>query len=268
MLDDGDTGEIERVRFLARATSRVRVMQYLASFGPATQRELRQHLDGSRTTIARAVRSLCEAGWVDDGDDGYRLTHTGAVVAEEFSSLLETIRRTEELSSFLRWFPADEDVPDFVSADDVEVTTSDTANPYAPAKKQAEILERADDLRILLPSVDPDATETISEEVVGRDFRVETIIANELEPVFESEQFAPLIAEMVETGRSDVLVAPGPLPFYLGLAGDGLVQIGVEDGEGFPRALLETPDEDVRAWAEDVYESYRSEARLKPISGL
>jgi len=266
MLENGEDGTIERVRFLSRATSRVQVMEHLASSGSSSQRELRQELDGSRTTIARAVRSLGDAGWVTEDEGGYQLTHTGSVVAEEFSSLLDTIRRTETLSPFLRWFPADEDAPDFVRADDVEVTTSDSANPYAPAKKQAEILREAEDLRILLPSVDPDATETISEQVTGRDFRVETIIASELEPVFESEPFAPLISEMIGTGRSDVLVAPTSLPFYLGLADDGLVQIGVEDDESFPRALLETTDDDVRAWAEDVYRTYREAARRKPIS--
>jgi predicted transcriptional regulator len=266
MLEDGEDRAIERVRFLAQATSRVQVMEYLASFEPSTQRELRQHLDGSRTTIARAVRSLRDAGWLTEDEEGHRLTQAGRIVATEFSALLDTVRRTEELAEFLRWFPADENAPDFVEPDDIEVTTSDSANPYAPAKKQAEILGKADDLRILLPSVDPDATETITEQVLTRDFRVETIIAEELEPVFESEPFAPLVSEMIGTGRSRVLVSSTSLPFYLGLADDGLVQIGVEDDESFPRALLETTDEDVRSWAENVYQAYREEARHKPAS--
>ncbi|WP_311173129.1 helix-turn-helix transcriptional regulator [Halobellus ordinarius] len=262
----GNDGPLEKVRFLAGATSRVRVMEYLAGLGPADQPELRANVAGSRTTISRALRSLEDEGWVATEDNTYRLTHTGSVIADEFADLLATIRRTEELSEFLRWFPTDSDAPDFLRARDVDVTASTDANPYAPAKQQAAILNTAEELRILLPSVDPDSTETLTEQVTNRGLRVETVISPELEPVFESDELAPLIAEMVDTERSDILVSSDPLPFYLGLADDGLVQIGVEDDEGFPRALLETTDGDVRAWAEDTYRTYRENARDKPFA--
>lgn len=262
---DGE-GPLEKVRFLAGATSRVRVMEYLAEWGPANQPELRTNLSGSRTTVSRALRSLEDVGWVVSEGNTYRLTHTGSVVADEFAELLDTIRRTEELSAFLRWFPTDSDPPDFPRATDIEVTVSADANPYAPAKKQAEVLNTVDELRILLPSVDPDATETLAEQVTSRGLRVETVISPELEPIFESDDFAPLIEEMIDTEGYEILVSAEPVPFYLGLAADGLVQIGVEDDEGFPRALLETTDEEVRDWAEDVYRKYREDARSKSIT--
>lgn len=127
----GNDGPLEKVRFLAGATSRVRVMEYLAGSGPADQPELRANVAGSRTTISRALRSLEDEGWVATEDNTYRLTHTGSVVADEFADLLATIRRTEELSEFLRWFPTDSDAPDFLRARDVDVTASTDANPYA-----------------------------------------------------------------------------------------------------------------------------------------
>ena len=167
MTGDGNEGPVETVRFLAGATSRVRVMEFLDESGPTDQPELRANLEGSRTTISRALRSLEEVDWVESEGNTYRLTYTGSVIAEEFDALLSTVRRTEELSEFLRWFPTESDAPDFIRARDVEVTASGDANPYAPAKKQAEILNTADSLRILLPSVDPDATRTLSEQVTN-----------------------------------------------------------------------------------------------------
>lgn len=63
-------------------------------------------------------------------------------------------------------------------------------------------------------------------------------------------------------------VAESALPFYLGISGDGRIQVGIADEEGFPRPLLETTDETIREWAEEIYESYRDGARHKPIDDL
>jgi hypothetical protein len=67
---------------------------------------------------------------------------------------------------------------------------------------------------------------------------------------------------MVDTGRFEVHVHDGDIPYYLGIL-DDTVQMGVnEDGE--PRGLLETDSEEVREWAENRYESYKQEA--EPLS--
>lgn len=261
----GDTTPLDQVRFLARADSRVAVLDYLADSGPATRRTLRSDLDASRTTVGRAVRSLAEAGWVEDAGGGVQLTHAGRVVAVEFASLLETMRTVDELAEFLRWFPPSVEAPAFHRADDVEVTTSTDADPYAPARTQSKILHTADSLRFLLPATDLESTETIVEQVTEHGLEAETVVSPGLEPTFESGDFAPLIREMVASGRSPIYVSPDPLSFYLGLADDGRVQVGVADDEGLPRALLETTDDDVREWAERVYDDRRAAARHKPL---
>jgi hypothetical protein len=72
--------------------------------------------------------------------------------------------------------------------------------------------------------------------------------------------------EKIQTGRSAVFVARESLPFYLGLADGDRIQVGLADEDGLPRALLETDDDRIRAWAEGVYEDYREPARIKPAS--
>jgi predicted transcriptional regulator len=250
---------------LTRAESRIRILEQLSGGGPATQRELRERIDASRTTIARSLRSLEEHGWVERDDGAHRLTRVGEIVADEFTALLETMRVTAELSTFLRWFPSDEPAPDFLAVDDVRVTSSTEGDPYAPARRQAEILTAVDQLRILLPSIDLEATKTIAEQVTERGLEVETIVSPEVKATLESGQFASLLREKLEAGRSTIFVADSALPFYLGLADDGRVQIGVEDDEGFPRALLETTDERVRSWGEKTYREFRESATRKPL---
>jgi len=264
MSPDDDPDPLEQVRFLARADSRVRIVEQLL-VAPASQRELRTRLDSSRTTVSRALRSLAAQGWVEEDGGTYWLTRSGRLVGGEFLDLLETVERTRELGEFLTWFPDDEPAPDFGDLSDATVTTTGEGEPYAPARKQSEILADADRLRILLPSIDLDATRSLVEEV-ERGLEIETVVDPALEARMSSGEFAPLVRRTVETGRSTILVAQSELSFYLGIAADGRVQIGVEDDEGLPRALLETTDAEVRAWAEAVYQDHRETAREKPAT--
>lgn len=265
-LQSDESGDpLDEILFLARAESRVRIMEHLSVAESATQRELRTQLDISRTTVARSLRSLEDNSWVENDGDTYRLTQAGSIIAEEFSQLLDTVQRVEKLSDFLRWFPDDESTPDFLEVNDAEITSPSDGDPYAPARKQTQIFHTADSVRVLLPSVDLDGAKTITERVLQHGLEAETIVAPDLEATLESEEFAPLLKRMVETGRSPIFVSPTEIPFYLGLADDGRVQIGVEDDEGFPRSLLETTDEGVRVWAEDLYQDYRQKAERKSI---
>lgn len=230
-----------------------------------TQRELRDLLDVSRRTVSRSLRRLQDREWIESNGETYYLTPRGRHIVAEFTDLMDTVRRTEELAEFLRWFPADVDAPDFLDVTDAVVTAASDADPYAPARTQTEILYEADRLRVLLPATDLASTETLTAEVTERNLEIESVVSPGVAATLQSAEFAPLIREQLETERSSILVADEALPFYLGLADDGRVQIGLADEEGIPRALLETTDERVRTWAENVYREYREGATAKRI---
>ncbi|WP_255152457.1 helix-turn-helix transcriptional regulator [Halorarius halobius] len=261
--DDSDVPR-EQVLFLARAESRVRIMDALAEAESVTNRQLRDRLDASRTTVSRALRSLAERGWVEKSDGAYRLTRAGQHVATAFDRLLDTVDRVDELAEFLRWFPSDVESPDFLAASDVTVTYSTDADPYAPARKQTGILHTAGRLRILLPAIDRESTGTLVEQVTEHGLDVETVVPPAVESTMESDEFAPLMRKTVQTGRSSVWVADEDVPFYLGIPDEGAVQVGLADGDGLPRALLETTDDRVRTWAERLYAEFRNRADPKP----
>jgi predicted transcriptional regulator len=260
---DESATPLDQVLFLARAESRVEILRSLAD-STATQRELRTRLDVSRTTVSRALQSLSEREWVEKSGDEYRLTQAGRHVLTAFDQLLETVAQVDELTEFLRWFPADIDPPDVLGANDIDVTYSTTADPYAPARTQAEILHTATQLRVLLPAIELESTKTLADQVTDRGLDVESVLSPGLEATIESDDFAPPMRRTVQAGAK-MFIAQTSLPFYLGLADDNRVQIGLADDEGIPRALLETTDDDVRTWGEDVYREYRASARYKPL---
>ncbi|WP_340099719.1 helix-turn-helix transcriptional regulator [Salinibaculum salinum] len=254
-----DADAIDHIAFLARSESRVRILERLLEAGPLTQRELRECVDASRSTVTRTLTDLQGRNWVAKAGNGYRLTATGESITERFLDLVSSVRTTEELSSFLRWFPTSEFELDMNHMRGADVTPSTDSDPYAPGRRQTEFLQRVDEFRGFLPSIDIQGTRVVHEQIMNGAFEAEIVVSANVGDRITSGEFARLFREQLDTGRLTVYVAEEPLPFYLGLGGE-TVQIGVEDDEGFPRALLETDASPVVPWGEDVYDTYRARA--------
>jgi predicted transcriptional regulator len=246
---------INEICFLVRASSRVRLLEYLSESAPATQRELRDQLSQSRSTISRGVDSLVEAGWVREGSAGVEPTPTGTLVIEEFLDLAETMSTAEELSPFLEWFPLSEFD---LAVDDLQhgtVTAAVDGDPYAPAREHTNRIRTADRFRGLLPSVGQNAISEIHRRILAGDLEATLIVSSSVETRIRTTQLASQFEEMLSTGRLTVLVAES-VPFFLGLVDDRTTQIGVEDDDGMPRALFETESEAVREWADALFADF------------
>ena len=247
---------INKISFLARADSRVRLLEFLFESAPATERELREQLSQSRSTISRAVDSLVEAGWVRKQSDGLELTPTGALVIQEFLGLAETMATAEELSPFLEWFPLSEFD---LAVDDLQtgtVTAAVDGDPYAPAREHTSRIRTAERFRALLPSIGQNAISEAHRRILAGDLEATLIVSPSVETRIRTDHLAPQFEEMLSTGRLTVHVVDD-VPFYLGLADERVTQIGVEDDEGMPRALFETDAEAVREWANALFTDYR-----------
>lgn len=251
---------IESISFLTRSGTRVRLLERLLDEGPATQRDLRTDLDTSRSTVARALNDFEDRGWVRNSGDGYRLTPVGQQVIEATRSLADTVEAAEDLAPFLRWFPTEEFDLDVAALSDATVVTPTDGDPYTPARTQTELLLDADRFRGVFPSIDLEGSKLVHDQITSGGLEAEIIVSPSVKETITSGEFAPLFREKLATGRMTVLEMSSEPPFYLGVADDETVQIGVEDDEGFPRALLEATDERVREWAERVYDEYRAEA--------
>ncbi|ATW87308.1 putative transcriptional regulator [Halohasta litchfieldiae] len=257
---------IDQICFLSRAESRVRIMEFLSDSVPVTERELRDQLSLSRSTVARSLDSLAEVGWVTERSGEVRLTPVGEIVIESFLQFSETMSTAEELSPFLEWFPLSEFDIEVADLRDGEITMISDGDPLAPARKQIDMLRTTDRFRGFFPSMDLRGSELVHERIVDGEFDAEIIVSSDVEDTIHGKQFVPLFNEMISTGGLTLSVVDS-VPFYLGINETGTTQIGVEDDDGFPQALLETENETVYRWAESLFAEYR-ESSVKRLTNL
>ncbi len=256
---------IEALCFLTRSESRVRILSILLDEESATQRTFRESLSASRSTVTRALSALEEHGWIRNDQGSYRLTPSGQIIAEELTDLVDTVQATEELSTFIEWFPyADYDIS-LDQLRDTEITASTDPDPYAPSRKHAATLQNTAQFRALLPSIDLQILRNLDDRITAGELQLEALISPDMEETVSSGAFADLLGEQIATGNLTILVCEEQAPFYLGLSGSGTVQVGVEDDEGFPRAVLESHRDDLLEWGRELYHEYRVSAREKPV---
>lgn len=251
---------IEEVEFLARSEIRVRVLNRVAAVGTATRRELRDDLDASRTTVKRNLDALVERGWLRNTGRKYTITPCGEYIATEFGELVEAIRIVRELEPFMEWVEANDFAFDLGELVDAEIVVANGGDPYAPVNKHVETLQTADEVRALLPSVGHEAMKVSVERIREADPEYEMVVEPDCAETLQTDpQYAPLLDVAITAGAVELFLYEGEFPYYLGIL-DSTVQIGAEDDDGIPRALLETESDTVREWAERTFTEYRSEA--------
>ena len=253
------TEAIDSISFLSRAESRVCLLELLLEDEPLDQRALQERLEYSRSTITRSLDSLGEVGWVTATAEGYRLTSVGRLVISDFRELLSTVETAESLESFLEWFPLSMYDLTLEALRDGEVTAVSKSDPLAPARTQTELLQSTSRFRGLFPSMDIEGTRQVHERIMDEELEAEIVVSKDVVEMLRREPFAPLISELLASGRHTIHVAE-EVPMYLGIADETTVQIGVEDDDGIPRALLETTDESVLTWAESLFSCCRQSA--------
>lgn len=261
------TDPVRAVEALVRSRVRVRLLDAIRRNDRVEKRSLREQVDADRTTVQRNLDSLEEQGWIDRERESYRLTPCGEQIATELFGLLRTVRSGLRLQPALRWLsPAavDLDLRDFTDADLVLAERSD---PYAPVNRHVELIERAREFRGLLPAIGLQPLSTACDYVVEHDREHEMVVtADVAETIRSTPRYVRLVERMAETGNCEVFEYDGDIPYYLGLSGD-VVQIGVEDDDGKPQALVESDDGDAREWARRTYAEYRDAAGTTEWSG-
>lgn len=265
-MADGDP--LDWIVFLARSKTRVQILKLLETSGEISRSEAANEIDASERTIMRAFNNFAERGWVDKAGRSYQLTPVGELVVGEFLELVDSFEEIDELSTFLRWFPPSEATFDTERLRDGTVVTYSESEPYAPARAQSQLLERTARYRAILPSVDIEGTEIANERMAAGALEAELVVPPRIKETMGNDEFGPLMREFIDNGQLTLLVSESIPEFHLGIADEEIVQIGVEDDDGLPRALVETNDEAIREWAEACYQQYRSQARTVPATEL
>ena len=250
---------IEDVEFLVRSQARVGILTELAD-GPRSKRELRERIGVDRTTIQRNLDALDKRGWIHREGEGYALDPCAELVVEEFGTFVESVDLADRLQPALQLVdPAllDVDVRCFA---DATITTAKPGDPWAMVNAHVRRLAELTDAVLMIPLTGLNAKRTLHDRVVDHGARVELIVSPSVLETFRTDpDYIGYYEALKENERMTYRIYEDEMPFYLGLIDDELVQLGVdEDGE--PRALVESRNEEVRAWAERRLDAFRAEA--------
>lgn len=251
---------IDEIAFLSRSPVRVRVLHLLSGEDRVERRELRERVDGVRTTVTRNLNALEERGWIEHAGDGYAITSCGQMIVDELVDLTEKVSLAVDLRPALRWLDVDRLEIGLREFERAEITTADATNPYAPVEEQIELFRRSDRVRTALPTVNRQILRTCRRTAEADGSEVELIIEGGTVDRFRSE---PRYADLFEDVRREctVLRHDDTIPYYVGLTGE-TVQLGTTDGDRVTKVLLRFEDEpDVRSWADDRIGRFEAEAR-------
>lgn len=262
MSEDGDPRA--DVEYLARSAARVEIVRALREGGELSRRDLREAVSASRSAVQRGVDGLVEKGWVRADGRTYELSAVGRLVAEDFERLLETAGLAQRLEPITEWLDDRELDFDLRALADATVTTATDGDPYAPVTRHLAGVEATETFRALLPSTGIQPLRRMRKCLVEETDRSHALIVDRgVAETLRSDEFRPVVEEVLATGRCEIRVLDGEFDHYLGLL-DGGVQIGIEDDDGIPRALVETDRESVRSWAERRFE--RAHAESDPLT--
>lgn len=227
---------------------------------PLDKRTLEDDVSVSRSTIDRAVRELEVLGLVEYSNEGYKVTPVGELVTTECADVLELAAIALEFDEFLRWLPLSRFDLDIRLLADAELLVPESNNPYSMINRHVHLVEKTNHGRAMLPLVGLHAFEAAHENIVENGAETELVVESGVaEVLLTNPPFEELTSEMLQTGRFEVFVYDGTIPYFVGVYDDKIIQIGAdEDSE--PRALVETDRDEVRTWAHATIDAYKQQA--------
>lgn len=257
------TDAIEVVNFLTQSPVRVAILKHLSDADRLRKSELKERFDVSQVTLTRNLDALEERAWIRNHVREYELLPSGELIVDAVETMLETVEFVESIQPFLRWFPEDELEFDVTALADATVVVAESTNPYAPVNRHIEAMKTVDRFRCLLPVVGLPAMTVARETILERDTHQEIIYSPEVQSTLQSDpQYRELLEDMHGCDNCRMRVAESEIRYYLGLC-EERIQIGVQDDDGVPQALVETDRDAIREWATRTYRSYRK--RSEPL---
>ncbi len=247
---------LDDIAFLARSPNRFAVLEALAT-GSLDRRELMDDVGISRATLGRIFADLQERGWIEQADGRFRTTALGDIVATEFANTRETISTVEKLGAIAQWLPTDEFDFDLRRLGDARITVPTQSDPLAPVRRAVDRVRTADHVLLVTPATAPENLAVMVDRVESGTLSMDIVMSRTLlETVSANDTMRVEFARLFDSERTTVYRYDGEISFIVAVV-DDTVDIAISDDEGIPRALIESDDESVHAWATERFDSYR-----------
>lgn len=241
--------DIEPVADVLR--KRAPLLELLAD-APRDQRDLRDELDVSRSTVYKSIQELTDLDLVTDRGETYALTGFGRLAWQRHDEYIARLSRLETGRRLLQTLPEDRPFPSSLFERGRIIVPGRHA-PERPLDRLSIAGERTRNLRVVSPSGMPRFLADLHENVEA-DEQTATIVAeadalSRLRTGYDRFD-AAVRADGLELRRFD-----GELPFAIVLFDDEEIGVFGYDGGVLIGAAFAT-DEDALTWGERVFDRF------------
>ena len=255
----------ELARFLAGSPDRRRLLAQLRST-PGAPSEVADALSISHRSVQRNLAELVDRGLAVKRGGVYRLTTVGELVADRHAAYLDSLGTLGEYEQFFRALPDTDHTPDpelLCGADGAMATVT---YPQAPVDHYIEVLDSrsTDRIRMLSPVLSRQFHRVHAKHVLRG---VDTDLVLSTDTIETARSLNPVeFAFVLRVDGFRLYRHPEDVPLGLTL-GDDWVVVNAYDDDGQLQASVSGDDPDFVAWAETVYDRYRSRStRVDPSS--
>jgi len=245
--DERVPADIDAIADLLR--KRAPLLELLAD-APRDQRDLRDELGVSRSTVYKSLKRLEEAGIVEERDGVHALTGFGRAAWQRHDDYVARLRRLDAARRLLETLPDDRPFPPTLF-ERGRIAVPGRHAPERPLDRLSEVGEGADRLRVVSPSGMPRFLVDIHENVEAGDQTATLVLESDAIPRLRSgyDRFD------AATGADglDVRSVPDELPYALVLFDkDELGLFGYEDG--ILVGAVFSDDRDALSWGEKAFQ--------------
>ena len=250
---------LDDIAFLANSDNRVAVFEELVE-GPEERDEIVDQVDASRVTIARILRELEAREWITRSGQESTVTPLGEWAYEEFTRLVDEMEAQNRLREAMQWLPPDLLTFDVRCLRDAELILVDETDATALIRRIIDFHRSGDRIRGIARESAPALIENQWELTVQEDARIELVITPEIvETIQDHRPTARRFREILTEENADYFVSE-EIPISVGIV-NGTVGINLTDEQGALKGGLKTDNDTVHAWAVDLFQNCRRDAR-------
>lgn len=245
--DEQTPADIDAIADILR--KRASLLELLAD-APRGQRDLRDNLGVSRSTVYKSLKRLDEAGLVEERDGVYALTGFGRLAWQRHDDYVARLRRLDAARRLLETLPEDRPFPPTLF-ERGRIAVPGRHAPERPLDRLSEIGEAADRLRVVSPSGMPRFLADIHENVQADEQTATLVLESDAIPRLRSEYDRFGAAASVD--GLDIRSVRGELPYAFVLFDEEELGVfGYEGGILVGAAFSD--DRDALSWGERAFE--------------
>lgn len=258
---------IDDIAYLTRSEHRIPTLIALTA-RPRSRSELWEMAGVSSSTIRRTLTEFENRDWIRKEGYKYEATQPGAFVASAMMDLVEQVETEQKLRDVWQYLPGEESGFSIEMCADGTVTIADADDPYRPVNRFVTLLEDTDQIRFAGMNVamfEPCKDEFCQLVIDG--IQAEIINPPRVTEYIRSN-CPELFSETLESGDLTVQVHDGLPSYGVGILDDRIAISGYDMDSVTVRVVVDTDAPHAREWAESVYDSYRRETPIVPLSTI